>query len=154
LSVLPVSYGGLALLLFGVAMMVAEAHMPGFGVVGLGGIVAFVLGAVFLFEPGDTDIRFGVAWPLIAGAAAASAALFMGVLGFAFKARGRAVRTGSEAMIGSTGEVVSWATGEGRVLVHGEIWTARGSRSFTAGQKVRVVGRAGLALQVEAAIVT
>jgi membrane-bound serine protease (ClpP class) len=151
LSVLPVSYGGLALLMLGVAMMVMEAVTPGFGVVGLGGIVAFVLGAVFLFEPGETDIRFGVAWPLIAGAAAASAAFFMGVLGFAFRARGRAVRTGAEAMIGSAGEVVSWGSGEGRVLVHGEMWAARAARNFTAGQKVRVVGRVGLALQVEAA---
>jgi membrane-bound serine protease (ClpP class) len=151
LSVLPVSYGGLALLLFGVAMMVVEAFTPSFGVIGLGGIVAFVLGALFLFDPADTDIRFGVAWPLIAGAAAASAAFFMGVLGFAFKARARAVRTGSEAMIGSTGEVVSWATEEGRVLVLGEMWAARAERSFAAGQKVRVVGRVGLTLQVEAA---
>ncbi len=151
LSVLPVSYGGLALLLFGVAMMIVEAHTPGFGVVGLGGIVAFVLGALFLFDPADADIRFAVAWPLIAGAAAVSAAFFMGVLGFALKARGRAVRTGAEAMIGSTGEVVSWATGEGRVLVLGEMWAARAARSFAAGQKVRVVGRVGLMLQVEAA---
>jgi membrane-bound serine protease (ClpP class) len=151
LSLLPVSYGGLALLLFGMAMMVAEAVSPGFGIVGLGGIVAFVLGAVFLFDPGEIDIRFGVAWPLIAGAAAASAAFFMGILGFALRARTRAVRTGAEAMVGSSGQVVSWGTGEGRVLVSGEIWAARGAQDLAAGQKVRVVGRVGLVLTVEAA---
>ena len=88
---------------------------------------------------------------MIAGAAAASAAFFAGILGFALRARRRPVRTGAEEMIGSTGEVESWTDGTGHVRVHGEVWSAQSKQSFTIGQKVRVVGLAGLTLTVETA---
>jgi membrane-bound serine protease (ClpP class) len=149
LSVLPVNLGGLALLLLGIALMVAEHFTPGFGVAGLGGIVAFVVGALFLFDPAEADIPIRVSWQVVAGMAILSAGFFVGVLGFAARARQRPVRTGTEQMIGSTGEVVSWTQEEGRVQVHGETWAARSSQSFAKGQKVRVVSRAGLMLSVE-----
>ena len=149
LSVLPVNYGGLALLMLGVALMLAEAFSPGFGVVGLGGLVAFVLGALFLFDPGDPGIRLAVSWPLIAGAALLSAAFFSFVGAMALRARRQPVRTGSEEMIGSVGEVVSWGQDKGSIRVHGEIWAARSVRGLTAGQRVRVAGREGLTLLVE-----
>ncbi len=149
LSVLPVNYAGLALLLLGVGLMVAEAFMPGFGIVGLGGIVAFALGALFLFDPEQSDIPIQASWQVVAGLTAVSAAFFLGVMGLAMRARRRPVITGSEEMIGSTGEVVHWAGGTGRVHVHGEIWAAESGAMLTTGQKVRVVGRAGLTLAVE-----
>lgn len=152
LSILPVNYGGLALLLLGIALMVLEASAPTFGALGLGGIVAFVVGALFLFEPADGDHQVTIAWPLVAGAAAASAAFFAGILGFALRARRRPVRTGVEEMIGSIGEVSNWADGTGHVRVHGEVWSARAKQSFAIGQKVRVVGLAGLTLTVEIAV--
>jgi membrane-bound serine protease (ClpP class) len=151
LSALPVSYGGLALLLLGIALMVLEALNPGFGILGVGGLIGFVLGALFLFDPADADIDISVAWELVAFMTAASALFFSGVLGFALKARYRAVRTGAEQMIGSIGEVVSWTGGEGWVQVHGETWTARADTSFTPGQQVRVVRRENLTLFVVAA---
>jgi membrane-bound serine protease (ClpP class) len=149
LSVLPLNYGGLALLLLGIALMLAEAFTPGFGLVGLGGIVAFVLGALFLFDPGETDIRIAVAWPLIAGAAAVSAAFFFGIAGVALRARRRPVRTGAEEMIGSVGEVVSWNAGGGDVRVLGELWAAKSQARLATGQRVRVTGRDGLTLLVQ-----
>lgn len=149
LSALPVSYGGLALLMLGIALMLTEVLNPGFGILGIGGLIAFVLGALFLFDPADADIDFSVAWELVAFMAVASALFFSGILGFALKARHRAVRTGSEQMIGSIGEVVSWADGEGSVHVHGEIWAARASKSLAIGETVRVVGREGLTLLVQ-----
>jgi membrane-bound serine protease (ClpP class) len=78
-----------------------------------------------------------------------SAAFFMGVLGLAVRARRRPVVTGAQQMIGSTGEVVSWAQDQGHILVHGETWAARSRQSLAKGQKVRVVGRSGLTLDVE-----
>lgn len=149
LSLLPVNYAGLALLLFGLALMVAEAFHPSFGIVGLGGIVAFAIGALFLFDPAQSDIPIAVSWQVVAGLAALSAAFFAGVLGFAVQARQRPVRTGAEQMIGSTGEVVSWLENAGRVHVNGELWDAQSSGSLVKGQKVRIVGRAGLTLAVE-----
>jgi len=148
LSVLPVNLGGLALLLFGIALMVVEAFAPSV-VVGLGGLIAFVLGALFLFDPGDSDIPLRVSWQVLVGMAALSAAFFMGVLGFAVRARRRPVRTGAEEMIGSSGKVVDWAQDRGHILVYGETWAARSSQDLAKGQKVRVVGRTGLTLEVE-----
>ena len=81
LSVLPVNYAGLALLILGVALMVAEAFMPSFGIVGLGGIAAFAIGALFLFDPEQSDIPIQASWQVIAGLTALSAAFFLGVLG-------------------------------------------------------------------------
>ena len=103
LAVLPVNYAGLALLLFGIALMVSEAFTPGFGIAGLGGIAAFAVGALFLFDPAQSDIPIAVSWQVVAGMAVLSAAFFAGVMGFAVRARHRPVRTGAEQMIGSSG---------------------------------------------------
>jgi membrane-bound serine protease (ClpP class) len=149
LSVLPVNYAGLALLILGVALMVAEAFMPSFGIVGLGGIVSFALGALFLFDPDQSDIPIQVSWQVVAGLTALSAAFFLGVLGLAMRARRRPVMTGAEEMIGSVGEVVQWAGARGRVRVRGEIWAAESALVLAEGQKVRVTSRTGLTLAVE-----
>ena len=150
LSLLPVNFAGVALLLLGIGLMAAESFLPGFGMLGLGGIVAFVTGALFLFDPSQSDIPLRVSWQVIAGTTVLSALFFAGVLGFAVRARQRPVRTGGAEMIGDVAEVVSWAEREGRISVQGEIWSARASQSLTKGQKVRVVGRTGLTLDVEA----
>lgn len=149
LTVLPVDLAGLALVLLGIALMTAEAFTPGVGVLGIGGLVAFVFGALFLFDPGASDIDIAVAWPVIAAAALSSGLLSMGALGFALRARRRAVVTGAEAMIGATGKVVSWNEGAGRIRVQGEIWNAQAARGFAPGDGVRVVRRDGLKLIVE-----
>jgi membrane-bound serine protease (ClpP class) len=149
LSVLPVNYAGLALLALGVALMVAEAFLPSFGVVGLGGIAAFAIGALFLFDPDQSDIPIQASWPVVAGLTALSAVFFLGVLGLAVRARRRPVVTGSEEMIGSVGEVVQWTGSKGRVRVAGEIWAAESPLILAEGQKVRVASRSGLVLAVE-----
>jgi membrane-bound serine protease (ClpP class) len=148
LALLPISYAGAALVLLGVALMVAEAHIGAFGALGVGGIAAFVIGALLMFPaqvPGLTLFR-GV----IAGAAIGSAALLLVVLAALLRSRKRPVVTGSEALIGAEGETVAWQGGEGRVRVNGEIWLARAEASLAAGSRVRVVSRDGLVLRVEA----
>jgi membrane-bound serine protease (ClpP class) len=149
LSVLPVNYAGLALLLFGIALMVAEAFSPGFGLVGFGGIVAFAMGALFLFDPEQSDIPIRVSWQVVAALTVISAVFFAGILASAAQARRRPVRTGSEEMIGGTGQVVSWMGGEGRVQIHSEIWAARSVHELVKGERVRVTSRTGLTLVVE-----
>ena len=149
LSVLPVNIAGLVLLLLGLALMTFEAFAPGLGIAGLGGLAAFVLGALFLFDPAQSDIPLRVSWPLVAGMALLSLGLLVGVLGFALRARRRPIRTGSEELIGSTGEVISWDGREGLIHIHGEHWAARSGVAMMPGQKVRVVGRKGLSLEVE-----
>lgn len=148
LNLLPVNYVGLALVLLGIAFMVSEAFLPGFGVLGTGGVVAFVAGALFLF---DTDVPgFGVPLPVIVTLAVMSALLIGAVGGMAWKARGRAVVTGAEEMIGSLGEVMDDTPAEGWARVHGETWRVASATPLRRGQKVRVRARNGLVLEVEA----
>jgi membrane-bound serine protease (ClpP class) len=153
LSALPISYAGMALLALGLALMIAEALAPGFGILGLGGTIAFALGAVFLFDPAGADIDFAIAWPVVISATLTSALLLVGLLSYLMKSRSAKVVTGSEEMIGLVGRVVSWTAdpsgrGEGRVSVHGETWSARAATPLAAGQSVTVVERNGLVLTV------
>ena len=104
---------------------------------------------MFKFDPAGADIDLRIAWPLIAGAAATSALLSVGALGLAMKARQRAVVTGAEEMIGSTGTVIDWQEGKGRIRIHGEVWAARGPERAERGRKVRVAARDGLTLTVD-----
>jgi membrane-bound serine protease (ClpP class) len=149
LSKMPLNAAGLALLVLGIALMAAEVFAPGFGILGLGGIAAFIAGAIFLFDPTGTDIDLSIAWPLIIAATVSSALILVGLLGFILRERRRHVVTGSEELIGLEGEVVSWEAGHGKVHVHGEHWTARSDADLAKGTKVRVVDRDGLTLIVD-----
>lgn len=149
LSALPVHYGALALLILGIGLMIGEAFTPGIGILGLGGLVAFVVGAIFLFEGADTDIEVAIAWPVIGGAALTTAALIFGVVGAAIKARTRPPYTGAEEMIGMRAVVVDWRGKTGQVRVHGEIWSARADREFNKDDAVRITAREGMTLIVE-----
>jgi len=149
LTVLPTNFGGVALLLLGIALLAGEAFTPGFGIMGIGGIVAFILGGLFLFDPDQVDIDFSVSTPLIIGAAIASAGILAGVLGVAVRSRQRQVRTGAEQLIGSSGEVVQWSGQTGRVRVHGETWGARSGSVLLEGDPVVVTDREGLTLIVK-----
>ncbi len=145
-QLMPVNYAGLALIVLGIAFMVAELFLPSFGSLGVGGIIAFVIGSVMLI---DTDVPgYDIAWPVI-GAVALSSALFMFfVVGAALKARRRPVVSGREEMIGSVGEMLEDAAGEGMARVHGELWRVRSAAPLRAGQKIRVTAMDGLTLTV------
>src|SRR5262249_53587381 len=101
---LPVNYAGLALMLLGIAFMAAELFFPAYGSLGVGGVVAFVLGSVILI---DTDVPgFGVPFALVLGVAAAGGAFLFFAVGMMLKARKRPVVSGREELIGSTGELL------------------------------------------------
>jgi membrane-bound serine protease (ClpP class) len=129
--------------------MVAEAHIGAFGLLGVGGIIAFLIGAIMMFPPGVPG--FGLSPAVIAGVAVVTAALFILVLAMLLRSRRRAVITGKEALLGAEGETVSWEGREGRIRVSGEIWRARASAPLTSGTRVKVVGRDGLVLVVQPA---
>ena len=147
LALVPINYAGAALVLIGVALMIAEAHIGAFGALGVGGIAAFVIGALLMFPsraPG-----FALSGAVIAGAAIASAVLLLLILAALLRTRKTPVVTGGEALIGATGEAVSWAGNEGRVRVKGEIWRAKAAAPLADGARVKVVDRDGLVLKVE-----
>ncbi len=145
-QMLPVNYAGLALMLLGIAFLIAEAFMPSFGVLGLGGVVAFAAGAVLLI---DSDAPgYGVPISLIAVLTAISATFVLIVAGMAAKARTRPVVSGSPTLLGATGELVEYAGGEGWASVQGEHWRVRGSGDLQPGHRVRVTRVSGSTLEV------
>lgn len=148
LQLLPVNYAGLALILLGLAFMVAEAFLPSFGVLGLGGMAAFVAGALLLI---DTDLPgFGIPPALVAGLALLSALLVAATAGIAVKTRRRVAVGGLDDMRGSIGEVMDAfnGTGTGWVRLGGETWHAVSAQPLHRQQKVLVLGRKGLVLEV------
>ena len=148
LHLLPVNYAGLALMLLGIAFMIAELFLPTFGAIGVGGIVAFVLGSLLLIE--DTELPgFEIPYGLIGGAAAASAGFLIVMAGMLVKSRRRAVVTGREQMLGASAEALGDFDAEGWAHVHGERWKVRTSRPVRRGEKLRVTGMQGLVLTVE-----
>ncbi|MBW7848911.1 MAG: nodulation protein NfeD [Rhodospirillales bacterium] len=149
LNVLPVNYAGLALVVLGIAFMVAEAFLPSFGVLGIGGLVAFAAGATILF---DTDIPgYSLSWPVIIGTTVVMAAALLLLLAYVVKAQRRPVTTGQEHMIGALGRVVEWQGTAGRVRVDGDLWRAVGHPGLAPGKGIRVIKIRGLTLTVEAA---
>ena len=147
-QMLPVNYAGLALILLGIGFMVAEAFVPAFGSLGIGGVIAFVIGSVILI---DTDIpAFGISYALIGGLAASSAAFLIFIVGVALKSRRRPVVSGREELLGAGGEVLEDFEREGWARVHSETWRVRAATPLRAGQRVRVAAIDGLMLDVTA----
>lgn len=147
LQVLPISYAGLGLLILGIVFMLAEAFVPSFGALGMGGLIAFVIGSIMLI---DTEAPgYGISPVLIATVSVASAIFFIGVLGLAIKARGRPVVSGQEELVGGSGVVSEDFTDEGWVHIHGETWRAKTHLPVHKGQRVRVVRMEGLLLHIE-----
>jgi len=145
LQLLPVNYAGLALILLGLAFMVAEAFLPSFGVVGVGGIAAFVIGALILI---DTDLPgYGIPIALIGSVAVTSALVLAAIVSLALKTRRRAVVSGPVDLIGNIAEVVTASGREGWVRLRGEIWHITSNSPLQQGQKVRITGRNGLVLK-------
>jgi membrane-bound serine protease (ClpP class) len=144
---LPVSWAGLALIGLGLGLMIAEAFVPSFGALGLGGITAFVIGSLILI---DTDTPgYAISVPLIASFAVTSAALLILVVGVAVRAHRRPVTTGGEQLIGAHGTAVAGFPGPGSVHLNGEVWSAHSTQFIPPGTAVRVIGRDGLTLKVE-----
>jgi len=146
-QVLPVNFAGMALIFLGIVFMLAEALVPSFGALGIGGIVAFVIGSIMLI---DTEIPgYGISIPIIATFTLLSAGFFIFVLGMVLKARRRPVVTGGEELMHSTGEVMEGFEHEGWIRVHGETWRARTATPLLPKQKVKVKAIHGLLLEVE-----
>ena len=144
-QVLPINYAGLALIFLGIAFMTAEAFVPSFGALGLGGVIAFVAGSVILLE--TETIRISI--PLIAGTALVSAGFFIWVIGRFVRLRRHKAKTGKEELLGSIGVALQDFETSGRVRVHSESWRARTGKPVKKGQQVRVVSADGLSLVVQ-----
>lgn len=143
---LPVNYVGFALILLGIAFMAAEAFAPSFGVLGIGGMVAFVIGAVILI---DTELPgFGISTALIVAVGMTSALLISVAGNMALRARRRPPASGVEQLIGSDAVVSMCKGSQCWVRAQGELWQVRSTTTLTSGQQVRITGMQGLMLLV------
>ena len=148
-QLLPINYAGVALILLGVALMVGEAFQPSFGMLGIGGTIAFVIGSIILM---DTEVPgFGIDISIIVTFAAISILVFIFVVGMALKARRRPVVSGMEELVGGNAIVLEDFAGKGAVLIHSERWNAISDMPLHKGQQVKVTAINGLILQVEPA---
>ena len=146
-QILSVNYAGLALVVVGTAMIIAEFFFPTYGSLGIGGIIAFVVGSLILF---DTDVPgLSVGRPLIAAIAIVGALMVGGIVFMGTRAMRHPVATGAEGMIGASAEVVADFSGRGKVRYGGELWNARSDRALHAGDLARIVKVEGLTLWVE-----
>lgn len=149
LQMLPLNYAGLALIALGLAFMVGEAFVASFGVLGIGGIVSFVVGALILI---DTEVPgYGIPPGLVVALALLSAALIVGLLGMALRTRRQAVVSGTAGLVGSLATVAAVDSEQpcaGWVLLQGERWRVLAARPLAVGQPVWVLARKGLLLEV------
>jgi membrane-bound serine protease (ClpP class) len=146
LQVLSVNFAGLALLVLGIGMMVAEFFVPSFGALGFGGIAAFVIGSIVLM---DTDAPGAQAHRgLVAAIAVVAGAAMLGTIWLAVRQRKRPVVTGAEQLGGDVAVALADFSGAGSVRIYGEIWNAVASRPVRQGQRVRVDRVEGLTLYV------
>ncbi len=147
-QVLPVNYAGLALIGLGVALMVAEAFVPSFGALGLGGIAAFVFGSIILLDPDVPGMQ--ISQSLIFAVALTGGLLLLGLMTMLVRIRRRPVVSGLEEMLGAEGHALTdFREGAGMIFVHGERWRARSSAPLRGGEAVRVSAVRGLTLEVE-----
>jgi membrane-bound serine protease (ClpP class) len=147
-QVLPVNYAGIALVLLGITFMVGETFLPSFGALGIGGLTAFIIGSIILFDTENTD--YTISRPLIGSIALLSLAFFMWVMDLFVKIRSRPVVTGREEMLGQQGKCLSYEGGQLQIYIHSEIWNAQAATPINPGQTVRVIGMNGLTLEVAA----
>lgn len=144
-QILPINYAGLALIIIGIAFMIGEAFVPSFGALGIGGVIAFVVGSVILMDEETMRISLLLIGPI----ALISAVFFLWIMTRLFAMRRKKVITGVEEMIGITGEAMEDFTKEGRVWVHGESWKAQCAEPIKKGQKIKVTAKEGLLLKVK-----
>lgn len=145
--VLPVNYAGVALILIGIALIVTELFLPSFGAIGIGGVVAFIIGSIILM---DTEVEgYRVSMTLVVAVGVVAASLFSATVLLAVRQRTRPIVSGREEMIGAPAEALDSFAESGQVRAHGEIWSAHASEPVTKGQTLRIKNIDGLILEVE-----
>ena len=146
LQLLPINYTGLALMVLGLALLIGEAFIPSFGVLGVGGIISLALGSLLLFDTPTSD--FAVDRSIVFTAVATLGVFVFAISYLVVRSQSAAPTLGMEGLIGKVGEARSKLSPNGKVFVHGEYWDAQGDGEIDAGDRVKVVGYDGMRLKV------
>ena len=147
LNMIPFNYAGLLLIVLGISFMIGEVFISGFGILGIGGVIAFAFGSLLLFDA--QTLGSAVSIPLIIAFSLVSLAFFILVMRLFIKSRSAEVVTGSEEMVGSIAEVVESHENGYLVHCHGETWSATSQEKLIVGQKVQVMELSGLILKIK-----
>jgi membrane-bound serine protease (ClpP class) len=147
LQMLPISFAGLALILFAIILFIAEIKVVSHGLLAVGGVISLLLGSMMLIESPAEYMR--VSLTVIIPAVLVSAAFFIFAVTMAIRARLKKPSTGMEGLIGEEGIASTNITPEGKVSIHGEFWNAISDQSIEGGEKVQVIGVTNLKLKVK-----
>jgi membrane-bound serine protease (ClpP class) len=150
-QVLPVSYAGVLLILFGLVLLILEVKLTSFGLLAVGGIISLFLGSMMLIDSPLPELQIGLR--LIIPVTLAIAGILLFLVTLAVNSQRTTPITGEAGMLGEIGYALTPIDtgGTGRVRAHGEIWTASADARIDAGTPVRVTGVDGLRLRVAAA---
>jgi len=146
LQVMPVNYAGLGLIILGIVLMIAEIFVPSFGALGFGGIAAFAMGAIMMFDTGVPG--FGISPWFVIIVVGVFGLLLMWVIAYLVRLRSKGAVSGQEQILKDTAMAREDFADEGEVMLEGEMWTARTSAPVRKGQKLRVERIDGLVLHV------
>jgi membrane-bound serine protease (ClpP class) len=147
LQVMPVNYVGLALIIVGLVLITAEAFVPSFGALGLGGIIALAFGSIMMFDSGIPG--FGISIAFVIGMTLIFGLLLLWLVTYLVKARRQGAVSGRDRIIGASGTAMESFTGQGKVWLEGEAWSAISKRPVEKDQSVVIRNLEGLVLIVE-----
>ncbi|MFQ5916904.1 MAG: nodulation protein NfeD [Candidatus Binatia bacterium] len=146
-QILPINYAGLVLILLGLSLLVGEAFLPSFGVLGIGGVISLTLGSLLLFDTKSSDLVLNRG---IVFAAVGTLSVFVLVVGYlVVKAHKRKPTLGMDGLMGEIGEVRVKLNPTGKIFIRGEYWNTEGDGEIDVGEKVQVVGFEGMRLRVK-----
>lgn len=137
LQILPFNYAGLALLILSIILFVSEIYVTSYGLLSIGGITSFILGALLLFDTPESDVRVG--FSVVIGAASAIGLFFLYVGYYLLKAQRSRVAVGFEGLLGDEGVATTSVERDGKIFIHGEYWDAESEEPIGKGDKVKVI---------------
>ncbi|MCE0722117.1 NfeD family protein [Legionella resiliens] len=147
LQLLPISYAGFFLILLGIGFIIAEAFVPAYGSLGIGGTIAFIIGSIMLID--SDNQTYQIAWSAIGAMALVNILFFVIILGMAVKARRQSVKHGLIVLIGAKGRTLGDINLEGQAFIRGEIWSVHSKKFIAASKPIKVIGASGLLLEIE-----
>ncbi len=147
MQTLPVNYAGIALILFAIILFIAEIKVVSHGILTVGGIVSLVIGSLMMFQTPDASI--GISLSVLIPAVTLTSLFFIAVIVIALKAQLRQPQGGKEGLIGQEGRAVTDILEDGKVMIHGEYWSAFSDKPIAKGSQVRVIRVDHLIVKVE-----
>jgi membrane-bound serine protease (ClpP class) len=148
-NMLPINTTGVVLIVIAIGLFVLEAKVQGFGILGLGGVVAAVIGSLILIDLPNPELRLPLR--LVLAVVLPFALILIVMVRLAFRARQIRITTGQAGMVGLKGKAETEIAPEGRVFVRGELWRARSPIKIAVGENILVTGIDGLILEVDLA---